>query len=326
MGDFRYQAYGLTIRSSFRIPELGPAPANAEVDLQIEAGPLPTELAGAEVRTNWLDLDRQAAMLKVHEVARYLTTDGNRVVIDVDPLLKREDDELEPDVRLYLLGTVLISAVYQRGWLPFHMSSVDTPVGACAFSGQSGDGKSTIAAWLYRRRGFPLLSDDVSLTRVEGDQVRLFPGPRKLKLWEDTLAAIDFDSCHVRQDMTGHPKYQVYLGDDQPGAVVATLRYLVLLERCEPGQAPELIRLGGSRAFEGVMGSVHRPALAHFYLSQNELMSQVMDVSSRVDVLTFRRPWELSGLDAAMQPVLEFLDEAGAKPRARKAVDSGVGA
>jgi len=311
MADYRYQAYGLTILSCFRIPELGLAPNDAAIDLEIVAEQLPDALAGAEIRTNWLDLGHNASMLKVHNVAKYLTTNGNRVVIDIEPDRLCDDDELEADVRLYLLGTALIAAVYQRGWVPFHMSSVETPAGACAFSGQSGDGKSTIAAWLLRRRGYPLLSDDVSVPRIEGERVRLFPGPRKLKLWEDALATFDFGLSHVLQDMTGHPKYQVYLADEDGHAGISNLRYVILLERCREGEVPGLRRLSGAAAFEGVMSSVHRSTLAGFYLAPTDLMSQVLAVSSRVEVLAFRRSWALSVLDDSMHPVLELLDQAG---------------
>jgi len=309
-GGFRYRTYGLIIQSSFRLPELAPAAEEFEVDVEIAGATLADHLPAAEIRTNWLELSGSAALLKVKGIANYLTTDGRLILVDISPEMTQDGDELTPDVRLYLLGMALMTAVYQRGGVPFHMSSIAMPGGTCAFSGDSGDGKSTIAAWLYQRMHFPVLSDDVSLLQVVGNTIRPLPGPRKLKLWKDSLAAIKIDYQNIKKDMLDEEKYQVYLGDEAEENNSLSLRCLFLLERCAPNQSPVIRQLQGAEAFQGVMSSVHRPALADFYLPRETLMKHVMNVAERIEVVLYRRPWDLSELDSTMRHLLDFLESS----------------
>ena len=80
--------------------------------------------------------------------------DGNQIVIDAAP------DATDRNVRLFLLGSALGALLHQRGLLPLHANAIDLGGGAVAFSGHSGAGKSTIAAW-FHDRGHRILADDV---------------------------------------------------------------------------------------------------------------------------------------------------------------------
>jgi hypothetical protein len=61
---------------------------------------------------------------------------------------------------------------------------VATPHGAAAFLGESGDGKSTLAA-LFVHGGFKLLTDDMLILTAEGDRFLAQPGPPRIKLYRD---------------------------------------------------------------------------------------------------------------------------------------------
>lgn len=81
------------------------------------------------------------------------------------------------DVRQYLLGMSLGVLLYQRDWLPMHVSALHTPTGVWAFTGHSGAGKSTLGAWLHYTQGWPMISDDVAVIKPEDSQAYLYPGP-----------------------------------------------------------------------------------------------------------------------------------------------------
>ena len=102
------------------------------------------------------------------------------------------------DVRLFLLGSVMGALLHQRGWLPLHGSAIRLPDGTAAiFMGPSGVGKSTLAA-AFRRRGYAVAADDVSLifTGADGSPL-LQPAYPELKLWAEAAAKIGEDTGRV---------------------------------------------------------------------------------------------------------------------------------
>lgn len=82
----------------------------------------------------------------------------------------------------YLLVDALSFSMVRLGKEPLHAAAVATDRGAIGFVGNSGDGKSTLAA-LFVRCGAALLTDDMLvLTRAEGRWLAE-PGPPRLKLY-----------------------------------------------------------------------------------------------------------------------------------------------
>ncbi len=90
----------------------------------------------------------------IPETAIYCIEDGARIT--VAPLAGADADK----VRVYLLGTCMGALLMLRRMLPLHGSAVVIDGRAYSFLGDSGVGKSTLAAALVHR-GYPFLSDDV---------------------------------------------------------------------------------------------------------------------------------------------------------------------
>ncbi|HWF86349.1 MAG TPA: hypothetical protein VG222_15925 [Vicinamibacterales bacterium] len=84
----------------------------------------------------------------------------------------------------YLLVDALSFSMVRLGWEPLHATAVVTPHGAAAFLGESGDGKSTLAA-LFLHGGFKLLTDDMLVLTAEGDRFLAQPGPPRIKLYRE---------------------------------------------------------------------------------------------------------------------------------------------
>jgi hypothetical protein len=176
---------GWRVRSEWPLPELLPwTGGDRPVDITIRLGTVPPELPG-QVRKNPLVQvnDRNWLRYTVRNVADYLVRDGSEVIIDTP------HPTGTPDVALFLLGSVLGFLCHQRGLLPLHASCVSIDGRVVAFAGQSGAGKSTMAA-LFLAQGAQLLSDDVTVIDVhaQGGPVMLPSFPRQ-KLWRDTLDA-----------------------------------------------------------------------------------------------------------------------------------------
>lgn len=85
---------------------------------------------------------------------------------------------------------VLPLALSHQGNLVFHASAVQIAEGAVAFLGESGKGKSTLAA-SFASNGFPFLTDDGLLVRPSSEGGwRATPSQPSIRLWEDSQHAL----------------------------------------------------------------------------------------------------------------------------------------
>ena len=301
---YRYQVYGLTVDSRIEIPELTPAD-ELETDISVKLGHVPDRLTSPTRSFDWIEHDPHACLFRVQGIGRFLIENGNSITIDRRENRNRRRGEGAPpaDLRVYLLGSAFGALLHQRGWVPLHVSAVQTDLGVWSFTGDSGAGKSTTVGWLHRRYGWPIVSDDVSVLKPSDPAPNLYPGPRKLKLWQD---AVDHLECHdeqLVQDLSNTPKFQLYLSDQshyQPRPMQA----LVILDRCDKNESPSLERLTGTRAFEALMGAVYRPYMAEWFREPRALMQDLVNLCNQIDVYRFRRQWSLEQMEQQLEPVL----------------------
>jgi hypothetical protein len=125
----------------------------------------------------WLSIARAADdyCVTLPGLACVISHDGRRV--DYAPL------DSDPATRVHLLlHQVLPLAVSRTGRLVLHACAVETPAGAIAFLGESGAGKSTMAAALCAR-GFPLVADDALVVDVSRRPIAVWPTADGLRLW-----------------------------------------------------------------------------------------------------------------------------------------------
>lgn len=157
-----YEAFGLRLSSEISLPELSKAAVDGAVSL-----PTDVVIARAEPDELWGEL-RQAGnnfvrignrfLFLIPDTAIYCIEEGARIF--VAPLAGADAEK----VRVYLLGTCMGALLMLRRTLPLHGSAVVIDGRAYAFLGDSGVGKSTLAAALVHR-GYSLLSDDVIAAR-----------------------------------------------------------------------------------------------------------------------------------------------------------------
>lgn len=172
-----HYAYGLAFDSEIPLPELPTISSAVPAQVTIRVGNAPRTLpkrAGVLAQVG-----QQEAVIEAPNIARYHVSRGESIVIE---------PHADPDsIRLFLLSAALGALFHQRRTLPLRASSVATPAGAVVIAGQSGIGKSTLAAVLDAR-GWGLLSDDVTLVRLdESGAPVVVPGYPQIGLWADTL-------------------------------------------------------------------------------------------------------------------------------------------
>src|SRR5213080_1250086 len=84
--------------------------------------------------------------------------------------------------QVYLLGQALSFALVNRGFEPIHATVVVVNGEAVVFLGDSGFGKSTLAA-PFVSAGYPVLTDDLLILQPGTDRVLAYPGPARIKLF-----------------------------------------------------------------------------------------------------------------------------------------------
>lgn len=182
---YHYRVFGLQIASEIPCPELLEGTGTPEV--RITYGPIPTALADVHQAGVGYQAGAGQVLLSVEGVARFWIRDGQAIV--VEPAAQSDD----ASVRLFLLGAACGTLLLQRGVLPLRGCAVQGPQGCIAFVGQTGTGKSTLAAALLRRH-YTLVSDDICAMTFGADGVPLVaPGYPYLKLWPDALAYLGHD-------------------------------------------------------------------------------------------------------------------------------------
>jgi hypothetical protein len=250
---YYYQAFGLAIRSELQLPELVRGRAG-KYDVHIifsrpdGAGP-PDRFSETIIRVT-----NGEAFFSYAGIGSFLIRAGNQIVIDPAPGVD------EGSLRLFLLGNVLGTLAFLRGFLVLHGSAVAVNGRGVAFLGHSGEGKSTMAAAFSEKN--PLIADDVLVIRTDEAASLICPAFPHLKLHPETAASLGFDpeisalrspleekiAPRVPEGFSEEPLplKRVYLlekGDaiellplGRPEAVIALLRYTYTLRSLKAGE------------------------------------------------------------------------------------------
>ncbi len=205
MGDGRtgqnYRAFGLTIASSVALPELArSSPGRSDISID-SARPRATphqvsdwfhtwrgkDARGRRTKRQWLSFARtgNGYLLRFPDLADFeVSRAGDRICCVPTPRLA------PTTLRHLLLDQVLPLAIGRQGRLVLHASAVHVPgVGAVAFAGPTGCGKSTIAAALGMH-GCSLLTDDCLVIATTGGVRWIQPAYPGVRLWRNTARAL----------------------------------------------------------------------------------------------------------------------------------------
>ena len=93
-----------------------------------------------------------------------------------------QEDELSQLDREVILGPALVLALALRGVWSLHASAAMYKGNVIAFLGESGQGKSTLAAYLSGNPGWSLVADDILPVILNGKAVNILPRFPQLKL------------------------------------------------------------------------------------------------------------------------------------------------
>ena len=195
-----YRAFGLSISSEVELPGFSPsAPADA-YDVEVVAGEVraPSEPNGH-------------AYAVAPDVLQAEVASGSRLTVDLDP-------QVEPGFASAVISGELFSVLLrQRGLLVLHGSGVAKDGLAVGFVGDSGWGKSTLAASLAGR-GWSLLTDDLLVVDGLGAQSTgrptAIPSHPSMRLSPEAANAVA-DQGHRRRGIAHERTTKMHVDWDQ---------------------------------------------------------------------------------------------------------------
>jgi hypothetical protein len=196
--EYHYLLYGLVVGANAPIGGAPPASRDSAAELIVDFNPLDDPSLLREGTTTIEELPRNAAGDRLftlfHRGDDYLFDfpDGAQFLISGDAAHVRASWPPHLDATLaaiYFINTVMAFILRLRGDEVLHASAALIDGRAVAFIGPSGAGKSTVAACLARR-GFPILSEDVTALVETGDRFFVLPAHSRIRLWPDSAALL----------------------------------------------------------------------------------------------------------------------------------------
>jgi hypothetical protein len=294
-----YRLFGLNLRCEVDLAGLAPRVEAGPPDVEIAFGPVAATDGGGYRATE------DGTVLTVVKVGRYLIREGRQIVIDPAP------GASERNVRLFLLGSAIGALLHQRGLLPLHANAIDIGGRAVAFSGHSGAGKSTIAAW-FHDRGHTILADDVCVIGFdEAGRALAFPGIPRLRLWREALEASGRDAEAYPRSFDDTEKYDVPTANEGAVEPIPLAAIYLLRKAEEGGMEADIERLTGIDAVETLVSNTYRGGYLSMIGRTSEHLSACIKVARAVPVFRAQRLW---GFDRFDEQAQRLSDHASAQP------------
>jgi len=190
-----YRSAAQNFRFPYSIPELAPFAANETVSSTALFAPnsfRKNELisrakgwvGGAQRKVETWSAPA-GVLLKVEDGSDfYISSDGQTIRRSEGKLdLQKLDREI-------LVGPVLVLALALRGVWSLHASAAMYKENIVVFLGESGQGKSTLAAYLSQNKDWRLVTDDILPTEIDASGVYVLPHFPQLKLPMDAQPCI----------------------------------------------------------------------------------------------------------------------------------------
>jgi len=215
-----FTAYGLLIAAAFPIDELERAEAGAP-DLTVRYGAVPRR-GPSDGEEGVFEFSPTEAYFEWPGFARFLLNSDFEIAVDL------ESGFPQALVPLPLLGPVMAIALFRKGFLVLHGSSISIDGQGVMFLGDKGAGKSTTAAALLAA-GYDLITDDVVAIDVDANPPRILRAYPSVKLTESASAQFaPSGATALRRPIEDFPKTRYRLANMTPApSTPAAVAYIL---------------------------------------------------------------------------------------------------
>jgi hypothetical protein len=265
---YHYTAYGLIIRSEFKLPELPSATETDIIDATFRQGdvtPVSESVSGVGGRR--IDASPREVRLTYDSIGSFRVDSGEVVVCD--PL---NEDSLDSDYFRRLIENEMLGLLlYQRDHLVVHASAVAVDGKGAIFLGPRGAGKSTTAAAMHLN-GHQMLEDDVVGIRLNNGAPEIVPGVPQSRLRPDAANALGVTDNSTPATESWYEKRFLSVSE-VPDPVPLTRCYIL-----QQSSEPILERYTGQGKILELISSTHARGL----LPDTDQMPVHFDLCSRV--------------------------------------------
>ncbi len=283
-----YTAYGLTVRSRLRLPELPEEPDSGRgADVDVRLGRVPSENRES----------RDSLHFRIPGTAGFLVSGGREIVVEP------EGGADEDGIRLFLLGSAFGALLFQRGHLVLHGSAVRVGDDCLVCVGRSGAGKSTLSAG-FMKRGHQILSDDVIPVDGSGRAIPSFP---RIKLWQDATDLLGITTDRLRRIRPGVEKFDYPLRERFAGRPLPIQWIYVLDSHDKPDVLIEPI--DGMKRLHPLREHTYRAFFLETMGLKPEHLRSCARLASGIRLARVTRPSLGFGLDALMDRILSDVRE-----------------
>jgi hypothetical protein len=294
---FNYCGFGLNISSEIEFPELMEA-SFEKTDLFIRFGTIPASLFSDNNLTNSFSIfEEDTFLLNLPGIAKYHATNGMNIIVEPYP------NAIEGSIRLFLLSITMAAILSQKQKILLHTSAILRNGKLSLFLGESGAGKSSIAAELSKR-GYILFADDICVlefTEGNDDPLLAYSSYPMMKLWEETVHELDdvkFDKSH--RIIPKFAKYGQFFHEKFSTQAFPIDKIFILNPVDKDDENYNIRKINGVEAFEILSRNTYRSQfiqksdlqMIHFriisYLAQNTTVTELSrsKSNSRIDSFT----------------------------------------
>ncbi len=195
---YRYKVFGLNVESELKMDNL--IESDGAIDVTVN-------FASSKEMEN---KKKDYMQFSIPNVAVYYLKNSDEVLIE--PL----ENTTEEAIVLYLEGLIFAIILMQKGMIPLHGSAINLAGNCIIILGDSGAGKSSLAAGLIKIGG-KIITDDVIATKKINEKYYVLPSFPEQKLCGMSLEANDMDSAKhkkIQYEYTSLEKYFVSRKDD----------------------------------------------------------------------------------------------------------------
>ncbi len=285
-----YALYGVALSSDTPLAlEPGNQDAVAAIEIRTEsAGFFARATSGARFQDGAPDWCDYAALADHSSYVRWkglgeflVSRDGRRVYC-------RKFRGAHPEsFQVYLLHRALSFALVKQGLEPLHATAVVVNERAIAFLGDSGFGKSSLAA-CFMAQGHELLTDDLLLLRAGAGGLRAYPGPPRIKLFPAMAHRFLGDQVAGVPMNPETKKLVLPLLPEQKCSEPVLLSSIYVLEHPHESRRKQPVRLspiGPRQAFIELLKNTYN----YLHVATDRLERQFAAASSLANTVRFRR-------------------------------------
>jgi hypothetical protein len=209
-------------------------------------------------------------------------------------LVRRHRAATDGSVAHHVTGPALGLLIHQRRGLALHASGVAAGEQAVLFVGDSGWGKSTLAAACVLR-GAAFVTDDIARVDVDADQASVAHGPPWLKMTEEAVDALGIDPSACEPIYEGAQKLR-WAMPHRLGSRSLDAVYVLA-----DGRRTSVVELGRREAFVELTRHSYAASVLEATVSQDWHARSVARLVRAVPVKRLAVPEGISRLDVVLE-------------------------